>query len=781
LEIIEQVARALAAAEACGVVHRDIKPSNIMLECDPGGALVVKVIDYGVAKVLAPDAQPGDFQTRTGFIGTPAFASPEQFAGRETPTDARSDIYSLGITFWYLLAGRVPFVGRTLEEVRTRQTEPLPLEQLKRFHIPTRCLALLKSMLTPDPQHRLQSARELLAAIHRCYAKFSDEARSRRRHFAIAAAAASLIIAAIAVGTWWYRRAESSALTERSIAVLPFENLSPNGEDNYFTVGMQDEITNDLARLAELKVIGSQSTRSYIPGRGRNLRAIGRDLGVRHLLEGTVSRANDQLNIGLRLVDLRDTSRGWSEVYQRPLKDVFTLQNEITRAVAAHLQAPLAPGEKTAIDTPPTTDLQAYDLYLRAAAMPKLSRDPAEQRSRYQEKTGLLDQAVARDPKFVIAYCELAKAHDALYRTRYGAPLEEQTVDHRSLAQSALENARRIAPDAGYVHLALADHFFSANGDAQQARVEIDMARKSLPNNADLEGTAGTIARAQDRWDDALRSYEKAVILEPRENVSRFTLANTYRLVRRYDDFDREMAVVISFMPTKESAAYRLFRTFGPLESRGEITPLRAALTTVENEDDPNGRVRDLYGMFLALADHDSDAVARILARAVDSTFVFNGVKYPRGWYEGLAARMQGNNRAAQIAFRTARNEVEKAIVAEPADARALSLLAIIDAGLGYREQAVSEAERARDLQPFEKSSMDAPIVRCNLAVVYAWTDQPDLAIAELNTLTGRPAGSNLPAQPTYGDFKLNPVWDPLRGDPRFTAIMNRLAFVASK
>src|SRR5438128_2180110 len=322
LEIIEQVARALAAAEACGVVHRDIKPSNIMLESDPGGcAPIVKVIDYGVAKILNPEAQRGVEQTQTGFIGTPAFASPEQFAqSGETRLDTRSDIYSLGVTFWYLLSGRVPFVGRTLEEIRERQAESLPVEQLKVGDVPARILALLKSMLAPDPKDRPQSARELLSAVHRCYTKFSTEARSRRRRSTLAAVGATLLIPAIALGAWLFQRSKSSTEMERSIAVLPFENLSANGEDTYFTVGMQDEITGDLAKLAGMKVIGNQSTRSYPPGKERNLHAIGRDLGVRHLLEGTFSRDHDQMRVALHLFDLRDGGRPWTGPYERPMQ-----------------------------------------------------------------------------------------------------------------------------------------------------------------------------------------------------------------------------------------------------------------------------------------------------------------------------------------------------------------------------------------------------------------------------------------------------------------------------
>src|SRR4029079_4142182 len=264
LEVIEQAARALAAAEACGVVHRDIKPSNIMLESDAGGALVVKVIDYGIAKVLDPEAERGAEQTQTGFIGTPAFASPEQFAPSEAmKIDTRSDIYSLGATFWYLLSGHVPFIGRTLQEVAARQADKLPLDQLKNAHVPARVIALLQSMLAIDPAKRPQTARELLSVIHRCYRKFSAEARLRRKRFMLAAAGVTAVIAAIAIGAWLYQHAQSSTQIDRSIAVLPFENLSDDKENAYLAEGIQDEILTRLSKVGDLKVISRASMQHY--------------------------------------------------------------------------------------------------------------------------------------------------------------------------------------------------------------------------------------------------------------------------------------------------------------------------------------------------------------------------------------------------------------------------------------------------------------------------------------------------------------------------------------
>jgi serine/threonine-protein kinase len=530
-----------------------------------------------------------------------------------------------------------------------------------------------------------------------------------------------------------------------------------------------------------MKVIGSQSTRSYLPGEERNLHAIGRDLGVRYLLEGTVLRDHDQMRVALQLVDVRDAGRAWTETYERPVKDVFALQSEITQAVAARLKARLSPNETVALNQPPTADLGAYDLYLRAQAIERLVKDTAEEASVTQQKISLLNDAVTRDPRFVLASCALAKAYDTLYQTKDITPVDERNVDYRALAEVALERARRVAPDLGPVHLALADHFVVAHNDLKQGRLEIDLARQTMPNSAALETTAGSIARRQSRWDDALRAIERAVALEPRDPESLFDLANMYRLMRRYDRFDGMMDRLLGVLPPDRSATYRLFRTFGPLESQGELGPLSAAVATLTPEDDPSGAIGDLHNLILALWNHDPDSVSQISAHAAETTFVFNGVKYPKSWYAGLAARMRGDNKGAQAAFAAARLEVEKAVSADVSDGRALSLLAMIDAGLGRREQAVQEAEHACDLVTFETSAVGAPVVRCNMAVVYAWNGQVDLAIAALDSLINRPAGSNLPAQLTYGDLRRNPLWDPLRNDPRFATIMQRLARLAAR
>src|SRR5215469_9642669 len=794
LEIIEQAARALAAAEKCGVVHRDIKPSNIMLESDPSDSLIVKVIDYGIAKVVDPEAEFGAEQSKTEFIGTPAFASPEQFASlEETKIDTRSDIYSLGCTFWYLLSGRVPFVGRTLRDVAKKQAEELPVEQLKNARVPSRVIALLRSMLALDPAKRPQSARELLSGIHRCCKSFSAEARLRRKRFGLIAAGTLLVLCAVALGIWLYQRAQFSAQIERSIAVLPFQNLNADGEDAYFTVGMQDEITGDLAKLAGMKVIGSQSTRSYIPGKERNLHAIGRELGVRHLLEGTVSRDNDQMRVALHLVDLHDIAHPWTETYQRASREIFALQSEITHEIAEQLQTRLSPTEKAAVDTRPTSDLRAYDLYLQARNVPSVMLNGEEGQFYIDAKRAIpmLQEAVARDPNFALAYCELARWHDDMYYGRNVGPAEERAIDHRSLSEAALEKARRVQPDSGLVHLALARHALQINSDVEEAEVQIRLARKALPNSAQVEAIAGRIARRQDRWDDALKNFEHAVSLEPHSLPFRDLLLSTYRFVRRYRDFDRGWASLKALMPPDKAGIMYVERGCARLEEAADLTLFRQALLTQKFDE----RDTVTFNMMLAVWSHDAEGITRILSKK-HNPIGWNGVIFPDAWFDALAARIRGDNDSAIKALDTARPFTEERVLADPSIGLDLSVLAIVDAGLGRKESAVEEGRKACDLESTKTNNFLSPAIHSNLAVVYAWTDQNDLAIAELNALISdgkkgaavvpggnRPAPTSIDAiaQPSYGDFRLNPLWDPLRKDPRFEALVQRLAPTTSQ
>src|SRR5947207_6754814 len=535
LEAIEQTARALAAAEACGVVHRDIKPSNIMLESDPGGcASIVKVIDYGIAKILNPEAERGAEKTEHGIIGTPAFASPEQFAPSEqTKIDTRSDIYSLGATFWYLLSGRVPFVGRTLNDIRLRQAESLPFEQLKVGDVPARILALLKSMLAPDPKDRPQSARELLSAVHRCYTKFSAEARLRRRRFALATASAVLIIAAIAIGAWLYQHAQSSGQFERSIAVLPFENLSDDKENAYLTEGIQDEILTRLSKIADLKVISRTSTQHY-KSKPENLPEIARQLGVAHILEGSVQRSGDDVRVNVQLIKAANDSHLWADNFDRKLTDIFSVETDVAKAIADQLRAKMTGQEKQVIAAKPTDNPEAYRAYLRGLAYTLRSGGfesanviPAQQH---------LKEAVRIDPKFALGWALLSSVDSGGYVTG----TLPRTTALRDETRIAAETALRLQPNLGEAVSAKAFYHYVFLKDYDTALRYFEQAARLLPSDSRIPEALAFVKRRRGRWEQSDAYFNRAERLDPRNIRIIGQHAVLYKMLRRFPDAVRK-------------------------------------------------------------------------------------------------------------------------------------------------------------------------------------------------------------------------------------------------
>jgi TolB-like protein/Tfp pilus assembly protein PilF len=457
-----------------------------------------------------------------------------------------------------------------------------------------------------------------------------------------------------------HKRARSVAQGERSIAVLPFENLSPGNEATFFTVGMQEEITANLARLADMKVIGAQSTRSYLPDKNRNLPVIARELGVRHLLEGSVWRANGRVRLSVRLVDTRDRDHPWIETYEHSLSNVFAMRSEITRAIAARLHAKFSDPEKTEVDQSPTRDLAAYDLYLRAREGPTLWENEADVRRDSKRKIALLNEAVTRDPSFALAFCELAKAHGRMSFYKAGATAEELSVDHRSLAEVALQKARRLRPDSGELHLAQAFHFLYVTKDLDQARIETELARRTLPNNAEVEVIAGRVARRQGRWDEAVRCLERAVTLDPRTKAYPYTLAETYRLLRRYGDFDRAMDQVIAMSTSTKPSTLTVERALGDFAGRADVEPLRTAVAAASAANNLDKEDQDSYSVLLLLWNRDPEAVFRKLGAMDAGGITIAGVDYPKSWFEALAARMLGDTSKAESAFRVARVQADE-------------------------------------------------------------------------------------------------------------------------
>src|SRR5438876_5069581 len=729
LEVIEQTARALAAAEACGVVHRDIKPSNIMLESDPGGcAPIVKVIDYGIAKILNPEAERGAEQTQAGFIGSPAFASPEQFAPSEQmKIDTRSDIYSLGATFWYLLSGRVPFVGRTLRDVAAKQAEELPLEQLKNTHVPARVIALLQSMLAVDPAKRPQTARELLSAIHRCYMKFSTEARSRRRRSIIVAAGAILVLGAVAFGTWLYQRAQSAAQIERSIAVLPFENRSEDKANAYFAEGIQDEILTRLSKIADLKVISRTSTQHY-KSAPENLAEIGKQLGVAHILEGSVQRSGDGVRVNVQLIKAANDSHLWADTFDRKLTDIFSVESEVAKAIAEQLRAKLTGQEEQVIAAKPTDNPEAYDAYLRGLAY-NLKTTNTTANSLGAQK--YLKEAVRLAPKFALAWALLSYVDARGYLNQALQP----TVALREEARQAAETALGLQPKLGEAVLAKGYYYYACLKDYDTAVRYFEEARQFLPNSSRIPEQLAYVTRRRGQWDQSENYFNEAERLDPR-NVSLLTQhALSYIWLRRFPEALRKLDQVLNITPDDVDA---LVLKAGIAQAEGDLPRAAAILAPLHpNADDAQALETQAYQAILeGRPGPIIPQLKEILANPDQALGYYNGeLRFWLGWAQEVA----GDRAAAQESWRQARSELERFLKEQPENYLLIGDLALTNMGLGDKAAALALTERALAVLPIEKDAVDGPAPIEILARVAAGMGEPDRAIAALQKLLSTP------------------------------------------
>src|SRR3989475_4057639 len=682
LKIIEQATLALAAAEVCGVVHRDIKPSNLMLESDASGTVTVKLIDYGVAKVMGPQADPFAEQTQAGFIGTPAFASPEQFAGAgQVRIDTRSDIYSLGVTLWYMLTGRTPFVERTMEEIRARQTSELPLEQLRSLHLPGQVITLLKSMLAPDPKDRPQTARELLSAVHRCYERFKPEARSRRRTGVLAGAALTLAIAAVALGTWMYQRTRAFTPMERSIAVLPFENLSSDKENAYFAEGIQDEILTRLSKIADLKVISRTSTQNY-KSAPKNLPEIARQLGVAHVLEGSVQKNADAVRVNVQLITAANDSHLWADTFDRKLTDIFSIETEIAKAVADQLQAKLTGREEQAVNAKPTDNPEAYDAYLRGLAYmlkTQITTASALGARKY------LTEAVRLDPKFALAWALLSYNNARGYITAMLQP----TLALREETRQAAETALALQPNLGEAVLAKGFYHYACLKDYGTAVHYFEQARSSLPNSSQIPAALAYVMRRRGQWQRSEAYFNEAERLGPRDTEALSEHAYSYIALRRFPEALRKLEQVLDITPDDVDA---LALKAAIAQAEGDLMHASMLLSPLHpNPEDT--RVLEIQVYQAILERRPAPMIARleeILAKPDPALGYINGeLRFWLGWAQEVA----GDHAAAQESWQQARSELESFLKEQPENGRLIGGLALTNARLGDKDAALALSE----------------------------------------------------------------------------------------
>jgi TolB-like protein/Tfp pilus assembly protein PilF len=578
-----------------------------------------------------------------------------------------------------------------------------------------------------------------------------------------------IIAGAISVSLFFLGRYTSSKqsggaeLPAKSIAVLPFENFSEDKAFAFFADGVQDEILTDLAKIADLKVISRTSVMQYKNTAARNLPEIAQALKVAHVLEGSVQRSANRVRVSAQLIDARNDTHVWAEKYDRDLADVFAIQSEIAQKIADQLQAKLSPTEKSAISERPTSDLAAYDLYLRAKELIYGDISPNRQKENHLKAVQLLDQAVARDPTFLLAYCQLAYAHDQVYFADF-----DHTETRLALAETSVKAAVHLQPDSGETHLAQAIHFYWGYRNYDRAREELAKAQAALPNNARIFAFLGLIDRRQGRWDEAVRNLERAVDLDPRNAEMLDGLGETYFLLRRYGEaiaiYNRELVL------QPRNAFLRAWAVGVGMDADANMAPIRATLNTIEAEGPASAAEVVIVSFEQARREREPAAAARALANISKDSYANGSSPFPHAFYEGVVAKLRQDAPGAQAAFMDARAETEKIVRAQPKNANPLSVLALIDAQLGEKEKAIREARTACDMLPISKDAYGGVELITNLATVYALTGEKDLALEQLEIV------ANLPAGPNYGQLRLQPEWDSLRGDPRFEKIVASLA-----
>ena len=579
--------------------------------------------------------------------------------------------------------------------------------------------------------------------------------------------AAVLMLAALIAGIMILSRSHRpvlSSLPEKSIAVLPFDNLSEEKANAYFAEGVQDEILTRLSKVADLKVISRTSVMQYRNAATRNLREIAGALGVAHVLEGSVQRATNRVRVNAQLIDARSDAHLWAETYDRDLADVFVLESELAEKIVAQLKTKLSPEEKAAIAERPTKDLAAYDLYARAKTLIETSLFSTPQNESLFEAARLLNQALQRDPAFALAHYQLANAHDLLYFL--GA---DHTPARLAMADAAIQSLLRLRPNSGEAHLAVAKHLYWGYLDYDRAREKLNLAQKSLPNDPLPFLLAGYIDRRQSRWDESTKNFERAIELDPQNPIILQQISRSYQCLRRYADAETALDRAVALVP--KDTALRASRAEIELLWHADPRPLASTIRAIIGEDSREAGTIAEFWLEVSLCQRDFDAALRALAALPGvAGCQVETIPFPRAWCEGLVAQMRGDKVTAHAAFSSTRDEAAKLVREQPAYAEAFCVLGMADAVLGHKEDAIREGRRAVELLPVTKDSITGSLLLQFLALIYAWTGEKDQALEQLAV------AARTPGYLSYGELRLHPYFDSLRGDPRFEAIVQSLA-----
>src|SRR6266436_4208335 len=776
LEIAVQVASALAAAHEAGVVHRDIKPENIMLR--PDG--YVKVLDFGIAKLTERRPTSDDhtvettavLQTRLGLVlGTAHYMSPEQARGQKV--DARSDIWSLGVVIYEMIAGNPPFRGETPSDciASILTTEPPPLSGVLP-DVPLKLESILQKALRKNSEERYQTIKEMLADLRILKGELEAESslpqtkaraesivnKIKRHKRGVLLTLAAALLAAAAFAYSFYFLAQVPSPNEKSIAVLPFENRSEDKSNAYFTDGVQDEILTRLSKIGDLKVISRASAQRY-KNTSQKLSEIANQLGVANLLEGSVQKTNDQVRVNVQLIRAANDSHLWAETFDRKLTDIFSVESEVAKAIADKLRAKLTGQEEQVIAAKPTDNLEAYDAYLRGLAYTlKTLFTPANLLGAQK----YLREAVRLDPKFALSWALLSYVDARGYLTTNLQP----TVALREEAWQAAETALTLQPNLGEAVVAKGYYYYACLKDYDTAVRYFEQARPLLPNNSRIPESLAYVERRRGQWDRSESYFNEAERLDPR-NVSLLTThAGTYKMLRRFPEALRKFDQVLNITPDDVDI---LAEKASIAQAEGDLPRAAALLAPLHPNADHTGALEtQVYQAILER--RPAQIIPRlkaILAEPDPALGYFIGeLRFWLGWAQEVA----GDHAAAQESWRQARSELEPFLKEQPDNWILMGDLALTNMGLGDKAAALALSERAMAANPIEKDPLTGPWSLEILARVAAQMGEPDCAIAALQKLLSMPyAGSLSTTMPlTPALLRLDPMFDPLRNDPRF-------------
>jgi eukaryotic-like serine/threonine-protein kinase len=787
LELFLKICAAVEFAHRNLVVHRDIKPSNILANAEGEP----KLLDFGIATILAKEKEAAQSSTEAQQRLTPICASPEQAKG--DPITVATDIYSLGALLYELLSDQKPHrfstAHPTPEELALVVGErvPPPPSAVASDAQTARLLrgdldAIVLFAMRKEPGMRYATVADLADDIRRHLAREPVVARCltlayrakclvRRNGSRLLASAAAVIVLAGVLFAFWTRSQqnarESAGMPARgvsapasdirkSIAVLPFQNLSRDPDNAYFVDGIQEEVLTRLAKIGDLKVISRTSTRGYQNQPG-NLAEIARQLGVTNILEGSVQKAGNQVRVNVHLVNLQTGSQLWAETYDRMLSDIFSVETEIAKGIAESLQAKLTEREEQALAAKPTNNSQAYDAYLRGLVF--------EEGGNYSsdgvfKAIDFYDLAVRLDPNFALAWARLSGLHALLYSNR-----RDTTTARRDAAKEALENAQKLQPDSPETVLFTGYYQYWVLHDYGLAKATFGRVNKMLPGNSEVLCALGAIGRKEGHWDESVGYWERGLALNPRNTALLTEVAFTYAALRQFSKaeklYDRALDILsneLSVMALKASI----------YQAEGDLQEAAKSLTQVNTQTNSDVAVR--IKLTQLRFERNPEAIQWVQTRQARLPFTAGIERGSKQVGVALAHHVAGDTASARAEAEEARNTLESLKKDQPDNAFVAAALAVAYAVLDQKDSALDEAHRASMLVPSSKDRLSGPGFEENLALVEMILGENNRAIATLTRLLQTPYGGWLysPTPITPALLRLDPIWDALRGDPAF-------------